>query len=205
MKEHKILVVDDNPINLEIIINYCENIKGPRKIFQANNGKMALKVAKKIIPDLIIMDWEMPEMSGIEAVKELKKIETTKFIPIIMATAVMTSSENLKTALEAGAIDYLRIPIDPIELTARINSMLKLSDSFQEINELNSKLSYALKDVKKLSGLLPICAACKKIRDDKGYWKQIEVYIDEHSEAKFSHGMCPDCAKEYYPDYYKNK
>jgi len=52
--------------------------------------------------------------------------------------------------------------------------------------------------------MLPICAACKKIRDDKGYWNQIESYIREHSEAEFSHGICPDCAKKLYPDYYKN-
>ena len=58
----------------------------------------------------------------------------------------------------------------------------------------------ALLTVKILSGLLPICASCKKIRDDKGYWNQIESYIKDHSEAEFSHGICPDCAKKLYPD-----
>ena len=56
-------------------------------------------------------------------------------------------------------------------------------------------------DVKVLKGLLPICAKCKKIRDDKGYWNQVEIYIHEHTEADFSHGICPDCMKELYPEY----
>jgi len=63
-----------------------------------------------------------------------------------------------------------------------------------------AQLQEALSEVKQLSGLLPICASCKKIRDDKGYWNQIESYIKAHSEAEFSHGICPDCAKELYPD-----
>jgi hypothetical protein len=66
---------------------------------------------------------------------------------------------------------------------------------------LVEELQAALIEVKKLSGLLPICAKCKNIRDDQGYWKQIESYIHEHSEAEFSHSICPDCAKELYPDY----
>ncbi|OGW20778.1 MAG: hypothetical protein A2Z82_02015 [Nitrospirae bacterium GWA2_46_11] len=67
-----------------------------------------------------------------------------------------------------------------------------------DLREANSK-------IKILSGLLPICASCKKIRDDKGYWNRIETYIHDHSEAEFSHGICPDCAKKLYPEYYKEK
>jgi len=63
------------------------------------------------------------------------------------------------------------------------------------------KLQEALKEVKQLSGFLPICSHCKQIRDDKGYWNQIESYISAHSEALFSHGICPDCAKKLYPEF----
>ena len=62
-------------------------------------------------------------------------------------------------------------------------------------------LQKALKDVKTLKGLLPICASCKKIRDDMGYWNQIESYIQQHSDAEFSHGICPECVKKLYPDF----
>ena len=70
-----------------------------------------------------------------------------------------------------------------------------------KLTEEKNRLSEALQEVKTLSGLLPICASCKNIRDDSGYWNQIEKYIQDHSEAKFSHGICPDCAKKLYPGY----
>ncbi|MCA1792683.1 MAG: hypothetical protein LC660_02225 [Desulfobacteraceae bacterium] len=68
------------------------------------------------------------------------------------------------------------------------------------LREKNEALKKALLKIKTLSGLLPICSHCKKIRDDKGYWTQIESYIHEHSDAVFSHGICQECAKKYYPD-----
>lgn len=73
----------------------------------------------------------------------------------------------------------------------------------EERERLISELQNALSEVKKLSGMLPICSSCKNIRDDKGYWKKIELYIRDHSEAKFSHSICPDCAKKLYPDIYE--
>ena len=73
----------------------------------------------------------------------------------------------------------------------------------REKEQLIADLEYALAEVKELSGLLPICASCKNIRDDKGYWSQIELYIERHSEAKFSHGICPDCLEELYPKQYE--
>jgi hypothetical protein len=70
----------------------------------------------------------------------------------------------------------------------------------QVLREKNAELEAALAKVKLLSGLLPICSACKKIRDDRGYWSQVEHYVQDHSEAKFSHGLCPGCLKTLYPD-----
>ena len=75
----------------------------------------------------------------------------------------------------------------------------------QEREKLILDLQNALQEVKTLSGLLPICAACKKIRDDKGYWNILEQYISEHSDAEFTHGICPECAQKLYPDYYKKQ
>jgi hypothetical protein len=72
--------------------------------------------------------------------------------------------------------------------------------SEKERERLIAELQDALSKVRTLSGMLPICSACKKIRDDKGYWNQIETYLREHSEAEFSHGICPECAKKLYPD-----
>ena len=76
---------------------------------------------------------------------------------------------------------------------------------FKELKESNDQLAKVLVKVRQLSGLLPICASCKRIRDDEGYWSNIEMYIEEHSEAEFSHSICPECARKLYPKYYKEK
>jgi len=81
-----------------------------------------------------------------------------------------------------------------------IEAHLALVDTVEHLNKRNQELELALSEVKTLRGLLPICASCKKVRDDKGYWNQIESYIRERSEVKFSHGICPGCAKKLYPD-----
>lgn len=73
-----------------------------------------------------------------------------------------------------------------------------------EKQKLIGELQGALAEVKKLSGLLPICASCKRVRDDRGYWQQIEAYVRDHSEADFSHGICPECARTLYPELYED-
>jgi len=137
MKTYTILIADDLPENLQIIAEALKDSNIEHKIIRAINGKILCELAEKRIPDLIITDWEMPEMNGIEAIKYLKQNEETKDIPIIMCTGIMTTSENLKTAIDCGAVDYIRKPIDNIELQSRVYSMLKLSDSYKTIKDQN--------------------------------------------------------------------
>ena len=80
---------------------------------------------------------------------------------------------------------------------------IKLVHANEKIENQKKELEDALEEIKTLSGFIPICAHCKKIRDDKGYWNQVEQYISKHSEAKFSHSICPDCMKKLYPKQYK--
>jgi len=136
-EEYKILVVNDNVDSLRTIVDHVEYSNQHYKVLQSISAPLALEIAINKLPDLIITDWDMPGMNGIELIRELKRHEATKDIPIIMATAVMTTPENLKTALDAGAVDYIRIPVDKIELSARVYSMLKLSRSYKEIKTLN--------------------------------------------------------------------
>ncbi len=138
---HNLLLVDDQESNLKIIRDTLHDTGEKYEIHFATNGKIAYELALKVIPDLIISDWEMPVMDGIQLIRLLKLNPNTREIPVIMSTGVMTSSKNLKTALDAGAVDYIRKPIDPLELVARVRSMLRLSDSYNEIFKLN-----ALKD-----------------------------------------------------------
>jgi len=105
-----------------------------------------------------------------------------------------------------GQIIHLEIFGSTIQLTGKpavAGSMLDITARKQveeQREELIEALQKALSEVKTLRGFLPICSYCKKIRDDKGYWSQIESYIHEHSDAEFSHGICPECAKKYFPD-----
>lgn len=96
--------------------------------------------------------------------------------------------------------DFLFFPVKPGELEARISLGMRIMELGRQLSERTIHLARATNKIKRLSGLLPICSYCKKIRDDKGYWNEVEKYISDHSDAKFSHGICPGCLQEYYPD-----
>lgn len=135
---YKILVVDDEPLNIERIIHGL--LEKKYNVLIASSGKSGCEIAIEHLPNLIIMDWEMPDMTGIKAIKILKANKKTSNIPIIMATGVMLTSENLKIALEAGAVDYIRKPIDNIELQARVNSAIMLFEEMKKNIELETEL-----------------------------------------------------------------
>jgi len=137
MKQYDILLVDDQPQELQILFKYLSEIPMNLNIMIANNGESAYEIANNHIPSLIITDWEMPVMNGIELIKKLKQNIITADIPVIMCTGKMLTSEHLEEALLAGAVDYVRKPVDNIELRARVGAMLRLSDSYNEIKKLN--------------------------------------------------------------------
>jgi nitrate/nitrite-specific signal transduction histidine kinase len=118
----------------------------------------------------------------------------------------LTSSFNQMARQLSGTLETLeqRVRERTSELT-RVNKELQVEIAEHKKTEaererLITELQEALKNVKQLTGLLPICANCKKIRDDTGYWHQVEVYVRDHSEAEFSHGICPNCMKILYPE-----
>lgn len=166
---YKILIVDDEPANIETIIGGLLDTN--YNVLIATNGTAGCEIAIKHFPNLIIMDWDMPDMNGIEAIKILKQNETTANIPVIMATGVMLTSENLKTALEAGAIDYIRKPIDEIELLARINSALMLFDEMEKNIALQTRLIRKEKE-----------QAEKEIADSKQALARLTLRIVQNNE-----------------------
>jgi len=122
-------------------------------------------------------------------------------VPIILLTGKGAREVDM-AAMKAGASDYLdKGEIGPSLLERSIRYSIERHRTLEEQIRLISQLQRALAKVKQLSGLLPMCASCKKIRDDKGYWNQLEAYISEHSEADFSHGICPECVEKLYPEY----
>lgn len=135
-----ILVVDDQSENLQTITNFLEEAEQGYDLLTASNGKIAYNVAQKLLPDLIISDWDMPQMNGLELAKALKINPVTSDIPILLITGVYTTSENLKAALDAGAHDYIRKPIQKVELWARVASVLNLMRSYRTIKDQNQEI-----------------------------------------------------------------
>ena len=101
--------------------------------------------------------------------------------------------EDIVEGLTAGADDYIIKPFDRSELKARINAGERILRLQAELGARVKELELALANVKLLQGLLPICCYCKRIRNDQNYWQQVDTYIADHSEAQFTHGICPEC------------
>ena len=203
MKERKqtILIVDDVPANIEIL---GETLSPDYEVLFAVNAGDALEVVSKQIPDMVLLDIIMPEMDGYDLCRILKKAPQFKDIPIIFLTTLDVVQEETK-GLELGAVDYITKPFIPSIVKLRVKNHLELKQKRDALEERNKELQKAMAQIKTLSGLIPICSSCKKIRDDKGYWNQLETYIHEHSDADFSHGICPECIEKLYPEYHKRK
>jgi DNA-binding response OmpR family regulator len=181
-KQSLVLMVDDNPENLRLLGGLLEQ-EGYTTAF-AINGKDALHFVGSELPDLILLDIMMPGDDGYIVCRKLKERAETKMIPVIFLTA-RTESVDIVKGFEAGGVDYVTKPFSSAELLARVKTHIELKKAREEI--------------KTLRGLLPTCAWCRRIRNEDGNWESIEKYVQEHTEADFSHGMCPDCLSEKFP------
>jgi two-component system, response regulator PdtaR len=195
-KPLRVLIVDDQESIRELLRRQLEKI-GHTVAGKASNGMQAIELTGSLQPDVVLMDIEMPIMDGLEATK----IILDKYpIPVVLLTS-HDDPEMVRRASQAGAGAYLLKPpnSEEIERTMIIASA-RFAD-LMELRRLNSKLKEAIDKIKVLSGLLPICANCKSIRNDKGYWEAVEEYITEKTEAHFSHSLCPACIDKLYPDF----
>lgn len=210
-----ILIVDDSP-DQQALLSSILGKAGHGDVLSADSAKSASTLlnldgeatSQKI--DLILMDILMPEQDGVETCRQIKRCAHLQDVPVIMVTAKNDLS-NLKEAFAAGAMDYISKPVNSVELLARVSSALLLKQEMDrrknrelELRRSNEELQKALKEVKVLRGLIPICASCKKIRNDGGFWQQLEEYLSDHSEAEFSHGLCQPCIKKLYPGVYQD-
>ncbi len=143
-------------------------------------------------PQLAILDWMMPGLSGLDVCALARGNAATGSKHLILLTA-RDSRADVVSGLTAGASDYMTKPFDVEELRARVQVGQRIVELQTSLAERVRELEAALSHVKQLQGLLPICLYCKKIRNDKNYWQQVEAYIMERSAARFSHGICPDC------------
>jgi len=194
----KVLIAEDNFLVGEMIQGMAEGA-GYTVVGRATDGRQAVEMTTELHPDVVLMDIKMPYLDGIEAAEIIQDRCPT---PIVILTAFDTP-EMLQEASAVGVGAFLAKPPKVRELgqaieiaRARFGDLLRLRHANDVLQRRARELEEALKKIKTLRGLIPICASCKKIRSDKGYWQQLEEYLAEHSEADFTHGFCPECLKQ---------
>jgi PleD family two-component response regulator len=214
-----VLLIDDQPHVADLVRVALAHQKDI-DFHYCGNAANAILTAEHLNPTVILLDLVMPDMSGLELLKEFRRNPSTSETPIV----VLSAEEEALTKSEAfanGANDYLVKLPSAIEMRARVRyhskahlNRVQREDVFKalrksqqqlmrkntELSRINQELDNALAEVKQLHGLLPICSSCKKIRDENGEWSEIEGYIQNRSHAHFTHGICPDCVKALYPD-----
>jgi len=180
----RILIADDDRMSTLMLGATLE--KWGYEVIEVHDGEAAWdRISGDKPPELAIVDWMMPGMDGIELCRRIRAAPPRSPVYVILLTA-RTSRQDLVAGLEAGADDYLTKPFDPDELRARIH--------------VGQRTLGLIANIKRLTGLLPICSYCKSIRSDHDYWEQVESYISDHTDAQFSHGICPTCLEKAMAD-----
>jgi CheY-like chemotaxis protein len=165
-------------------------------VHAVSDGQQALDVlTSPHRPTLAILDWKTPHLEGVDVCRQLRQSELSP-APYLIILTVQGDTDNIVAGLQAGANDYITKPFAPEELRARVNVGVQMVELQQRLANRVKQLEEALSQVRQLQGMLPICCYCKKIRDDKNYWQQVETYFARHSDVLFSHGICPDCLDE---------
>ena len=194
---HVILVEDSDAAayGLQAVLAE-ESRSGPQayEIRRAATLADGLELLAASEPQVILLDLSLPDSRGLETVRRMRAAAPD--LPIVVLTAQDDDALSI-AALREGASDYL---IKGLDTGRQVSRAIRYAVERQEIHrrqqELIQRLQTALAEVRTLGGLLPICAWCKKIRNDRGYWLQLEQYLDEHSDAQVTHGLCPDCAEK---------
>jgi len=186
----KVLVADDDPVVLHLVARLLSK---DYEVRTARDGKAAWEILTHAEgPRLAVLNWQMPEIDGLEICRRVRRMVNPVSMHLLMLTA-HGGVTDIRQGFEAGADDYLRKPFDAEELRARVGVGRRMLELREALAHRVIDLEEALARVSQLQGLLPICSWCKRIRNDQNYWEQVETYISEHSEASFTHGICPDC------------
>jgi phosphoserine phosphatase RsbU/P len=187
----RVIVADDDRVTAEILARTLRKWAFS-PVVTGNGAEAWEKLRTGTGPTLAILDWMMPELDGPEVCRRVRRELPVANMYMILVTA-REGRADLVAGLDAGADDYVVKPFDPEELRARVAVGVRVLSLQERLAERVAELQAALSNVKQLRGLLPICSYCKRIRGDDQYWQQVEGYIAEHSDAQFSHGICPTC------------
>jgi len=194
----KVLIAEDDQVSKGLLT--ATLTKAGYEVVAAEDGEQAWQLLQTPeSPRLAVLDWMMPGMDGVEICRRLRRVEGGEFFYMILLTT-RNRQEEIVEGLEAGADDYLTKPYDPPELRLRVRAGERILRLQSALKAKVEELQEALEEVKQLQGLLPICMHCKSIRDQDNVWHRIEAYIGNHTNVRFSHGLCRTCLEKYYPD-----
>ena len=192
----KILLIEDNPGDVRLVQEMLAEEKADFELSHAERLQTGLEYLKQDGYDVVLLDLNLPDSEGFDTFAALHAQYPEK--PVIIMTGMDDKALGLHS-VKKGAQDYL--------VKGRFDSTLLMRSIAYSIErqKLLLQLETTLKELKVLRGMLPICSSCKRIRDDTGYWNQIETYISEHTGAEFTHGLCPECAERYREEFRKMK
>jgi CheY-like chemotaxis protein len=173
----KILLAEDDPVSVKILQITLEHYG--HQVVVTSSGEEAWEAFDREPTRAILSDWMMPGMSGLELCQKIRVRARTDYTYFILLTAINTSRDNLRQAMDAGVDDFLKKPLDREAVMMRLRVAERIVEYTTQIRQLKE--------------LLPICMFCKRIRDDQDYWQQVESYIHTHTGSNFSHGICPEC------------
>lgn len=197
----QVLLIDDEPAQVWLVREYlAEATTKTGQVIQLQNVELLADGLQQLAEkkfDVLLLDLSLPDSVGRETFQRVR--QQFPALPVVVLTSLEDEDMGVQL-IQAGAQDYLvKGQINGFVLYRTLLHAIERQQAEAERIRLIEELKRALAQVKTLRGLLPICAGCKKIRDDSGYWNQIEVYIMQHSDAQFSHGLCPDCLRRLYP------
>ena len=194
----RVLIAEDDPVSRLMLKGVLT--KWGYEVIATRDGDEAWAAFQaEDAPRLAILDWMMPGMDGVDVCYRVRQIDTPYPFYLILLTA-LGREEDIVAGFDAGADDYMTKPFSNSELRVRIEAGRRVIELQAALAKRIEELQDALAQVKTLQGILPICMYCHKIRTDQESWERIESYISRHSDALFSHGLCPECLEKYYPE-----
>ena len=187
----QILIADDDAISRRLVMHALTGCGAELTVAEDGHATW-VQIQARTESTVLILDREMPGIDGVDLCRRARLLPPFPPLYIVMVTSA-SETADITAGLDAGADDYVTKPFNAAELKARAQVGMRMVALQESMARRLAELEQALANVKQLRGLLPMCAYCKKIRVDDQYWQQLEGYLSDHSDAEFSHGICPQC------------
>ena len=194
----KVLLAEDEAVSRRMLTIHLS--KWGYEVVSARDGLEAwAQLQQNPDIEMAVLDWMMPELDGVDLCRRIRAELDERLLYILLCTA-KAGVDDVVEGLDAGADDYVTKPLRQEELRARLRVGVRTLNLERALRRRIAELDVALRHVRTLQGLLPICMHCKRVRDDGDVWQRIETYLEENAEVEFSHGLCDSCVNELYPN-----